>query len=591
MMKKPVIICIDDEQAVLESLKVELKKALGDKYLIETAEGGEDALELFSELLEDEYEVALVLSDYIMPDIKGDELLKRFHQISPRTLKIMLTGQADLEAVSNAIRYAKLYRYLPKPWQAEDLKLTVVEAIHSYLQDKKLEEQNAKLLDMNINLERANRKQASLIESLIETEDRYRSIFENALEGIFQTTPEGSYLSANTALALIYGYDSPDELIENMTNVGTQLYVDGDRYQEFTSLMEKQGKVSGFEFQVYRKDGSIIWVSEDARCVCDVNGALLYYQGFVQDITERKQAEAERERFTNKLYQLNQDLEKALDSELDLSVAASRFVPHQFLSFLGYDSLVDVKLGDSVQYEMSILFADIRNFTTLSETMTPEDNFKFINGYLSRMEPAIIEYGGFIDKYIGDAIMALFGGGADDAVKAGISMLNRLTEYNKTRQRPERPPLKIGIGINTGDLILGTVGGESRMDGTVISDAVNLAARLEDLTKNYGVSLLISHYTFEKLKNPNDYAFRFIDRVKVKGKSQVVTVFEIFDADPPEIGQGKLITKAQFEEAMLFFSQGEIRDAAKLFEECLAKNPQDRVAQIYLERCQGLINN
>jgi PAS domain S-box-containing protein len=586
MMKKPVIICIDDEQAVLESLKVELKKALGDKYLIETAEGGEDALELFSELLEDEYEVALVLSDYIMPDIKGDELLKRFHQMSPRTLKIMLTGQADLEAVSNAIRYAKLYRYLPKPWHTEDLKLTVVEAIHSYLQDKKLEEQNAKLLEMNINLEKANRKQASLIESLLETEERYRSIFENALEGIFQTTPEGSYLSANTALAQIYGYDSPDELIEIMTNVSTQLYVDGDRYQEFTNLMEKRGQVSGFESQVYRKDGSIIWVSEDARCVCDVNGALLYYQGFVQNITERKQAESERERFTNELYQLNQDLEKALDSELDLSVAASRFVPHQFLSFLGYDSLVDVKLGDSVQYEMSILFADIRDFTALSETMTPEDNFKFINGYLSRMEPAIIEYGGFIDKYIGDAIMALFGGGADDAVKAGISMLNRLTEYNTTRQRPERPPLKIGIGINTGDLILGTVGGESRMDGTVISDAVNLAARLEELTKNYGVSLLISHYTFEKLENPNDYAFRFIDRVKVKGKSQVVTVFEIFDAELPEIREGKSLTKAKFEEAMLFYSQGGVRDAGKLFEECLTKNPQDRVAQIYLERCQ-----
>ncbi len=585
-MKKPVIICIDDEQAVLESLKVELKKALGDKYLIETAEGGEDALELFSELLEDEYEVALVLSDYIMPDIKGDELLKRFHQMSPRTLKIMLTGQADLEAVSNAIRYAKLYRYLPKPWHTEDLKLTVVEAIHSYLQDKKLEEQNAKLLEMNINLEKANRKQASLIESLLETEERYRSIFENALEGIFQTTPEGSYLSANTALAQIYGYDSPDELIEIMTNVSTQLYVDGDRYQEFTNLMEKRGQVSGFESQVYRKDGSIIWVSEDARCVCDVNGALLYYQGFVQNITERKQAESERERFTNELYQLNQDLEKALDSELDLSVAASRFVPHQFLSFLGYDSLVDVKLGDSVQYEMSILFADIRDFTALSETMTPEDNFKFINGYLSRMEPAIIEYGGFIDKYIGDAIMALFGGGADDAVKAGISMLNRLTEYNTTRQRPERPPLKIGIGINTGDLILGTVGGESRMDGTVISDAVNLAARLEELTKNYGVSLLISHYTFEKLENPNDYAFRFIDRVKVKGKSQVVTVFEIFDAELPEIREGKSLTKAKFEEAMLFYSQGGVRDAGKLFEECLTKNPQDRVAQIYLERCQ-----
>ncbi len=162
-MNKPVIICIDDEPTVLESLKIELKKALGDAYIIEATEGGEEALELFKELMEDEYEVALVLSDYIMPDIKGDELLKRIHTISPQTLKIMLTGQADLEAVSNAIKYAKLYRYIAKPWQPEDLKITVLEAVHSYLQDKKLTEQNTKLQQMNQQLEELNLHQAALI--------------------------------------------------------------------------------------------------------------------------------------------------------------------------------------------------------------------------------------------------------------------------------------------------------------------------------------------------------------------------------------------------------------------------------------------
>ena len=110
-MSKPVIICVDDEPTILDSLKIQLKKAIGDEYIIETAEGGEDALELLAELLEEEQEVALVISDYIMPDIKGDELLKRIHAISPKTLKIMLTGQADVEAVGNAINYAKLYRY------------------------------------------------------------------------------------------------------------------------------------------------------------------------------------------------------------------------------------------------------------------------------------------------------------------------------------------------------------------------------------------------------------------------------------------------------------------------------------------------
>lgn len=162
-MKKPVIICIDDEATVLESIKVELKKALGDMCVIETAEGGEEAIELFHELLLEDTEIALVLSDYIMPDIKGDEVLKRIHEMSPNTLTVMLTGQADLEAISRAIKHAKLYRYIAKPWQPEDLKLTVIEAIHSYLQDKKLIEQNFKLQELNQQLETLTREQARII--------------------------------------------------------------------------------------------------------------------------------------------------------------------------------------------------------------------------------------------------------------------------------------------------------------------------------------------------------------------------------------------------------------------------------------------
>src|SRR5919199_2995380 len=158
-MTKQVIICVDDETTVLRSLKTELKEALGKDYLIEIAESGEYALELIEELLEDGYEIPLIISDYIMPDMKGDDLLKRVHLLSPKTLKVMLTGQADLEAVGNAIKYAKLYRYIAKPWQSEDLRLTVTEAIHRYLQDKKLALKTAKLQQSNL-------EQAALIAKL-----------------------------------------------------------------------------------------------------------------------------------------------------------------------------------------------------------------------------------------------------------------------------------------------------------------------------------------------------------------------------------------------------------------------------------------
>jgi adenylate cyclase len=215
--------------------------------------------------------------------------------------------------------------------------------------------------------------------------------------------------------------------------------------------------------------------------------------------------------------------------------------------------------------------------------MNPEENFQFINGYLSRMEPAITNNFGFIDKYMGDAIMALFDGSADDAVKAGIAMLEELKEYNISRTRLDCPPLQIGIGINTGSLMLGTVGGQSRMDSTVISDAVNLASRVENLTKEYGVSMLITHHTFIQL---NDiYDFRLIDRVAVKGKSRMVTVYEVFAADPPELRQKKLETKTIFEQALVLYNSDKCVEAKRWFSACLEINPNDKVAQIYLQRC------
>ncbi|HEY9606557.1 MAG TPA: adenylate/guanylate cyclase domain-containing protein [Allocoleopsis sp.] len=593
-MTKQVIICVDDETTVLRSLRAELQEAIGDDYLIEIAEGGEEALELIEELQEDGYEFPLIISDYLMPKMKGDELLKQVHRLLPKTLKIMLTGQADLEAVSNAIKYGQLYRYIAKPWQPDDLSLTVKEAVNSYAQEKKLAQQNIQLQEMNQSLAhlnvqlqemnqtlaKFNREQTVLIDQLhqkesrlLKAEQKYRQIFENALEGIFQITPDGRFLSANQATAQLYGYDSPEDLMASITDINRQLYVDLHSRIEFLTLMQQYGAVSGFESQVYRKDGSIIWINENARAVFDFNQSLLYYQGFVEDITARKKAESDRLHFTKELFQLNQ--------------AFSRFVPRQFLQCLNKESIADVQLGDQVQQEMSVLFADIRDFTTFAETLPPQDVFKFINAFLSRMEPAIIENQGFIDKYIGDGIMALFSGDADDALKAGIAMLKRLTEYNQYRVKAGYKPIRIGIGINTGTLMLGTVGGEHRMDSTVISDAVNLASRLENLTKEYGeVSLLITHQTLARLHHPAEYSIRFIEQVKVKGKTKAVAVFEAFDGDDPELRQGKLATLKMFESGLWLYHKRAFHEAAKMFEAVLEMNPQDTVAQIYLDRCQ-----
>lgn len=155
-MNKPVILCVDDEKMILISLKEQLKRYFGDECSIETVESGEEALEVLEELSAEQTELPIVIADQIMPGMKGDDLLIHIHQLLPRTLKILLTGQANADAVGNAVNYAQLYRYIAKPWEEADLRLTVSEALRSYFQDKQLEEQNRILQQLNRDLEQFN---------------------------------------------------------------------------------------------------------------------------------------------------------------------------------------------------------------------------------------------------------------------------------------------------------------------------------------------------------------------------------------------------------------------------------------------------
>ena len=287
-MKKPVIVCIDDEPDVLNSLKIELKKAIGDQCIIETAEGGEDALELLADLQADEYEIALVLSDYIMPDIKGDELLRRIHERSPDTLTIMLTGQADLEALSNAIKYAKLYRYIPKPWQNEDLKLTVVEAIHSYLQDQKLTDEILKRQKVNEDLKVAN-------EALSASESRLNQFLEALPVGVSVYNPDGSIAYFNQAARDLLGADTIPESTAEQLAATYQLYVANtdelyppDNLPILRALKGEFVKVDDVEI---RQDGKIIAIEINTTPIFDASGNIVYAIAAFQDISDRKQAE------------------------------------------------------------------------------------------------------------------------------------------------------------------------------------------------------------------------------------------------------------------------------------------------------------
>jgi class 3 adenylate cyclase len=271
-----------------------------------------------------------------------------------------------------------------------------------------------------------------------------------------------------------------------------------------------------------------------------------------------------------------------------LLVAYGRFVPQDFLRFLDKASVLDVKLGDQVQKEMTILFSDIRSFTALSESMTPAENFNFLNSFLSRVGPEIRSHNGFIDKYIGDAIMALFPASADDAVDAALAMLFKLKEYNGHRRSSGYSPISIGVGIHTGNLMLGTLGEHERMDGSVIADAVNLCSRLQGLTRLYGGSILVTGHTLGLLKPGSDHCTRFLDRVRVKGRKDTVMIHEIYDADPPAVREKKRAITPAFLAALQAYYGRDIAAAEKQFRELKRRSPNDKILDIYIVRCARL---
>ncbi len=405
-----------------------------------------------------------------------------------------------------------------------------------------------------------------------ESEQRFRAIFDSAVDGIVMIDRNGQIQMANPALARIFGYDLSELLGKSITTLMPSPYKDehSQYINRYLHTQERHIVGIGRELVGLRKNGEIfpIYLAVNELRLQDTP----MFTGIISDITELKRTQ-------QALEQSKQELETQ-------NRAYSRFVPREFLGFLGKESIVDVELGDQVQKEMSIMFSDIREFTRLSEAMTPRENFLFINDYLSKMEPVILERGGFIDKYIGDAIMALFPLSPDHAVQAAIEMLKTLHSYNEELAEAGKTTIEIGIGIHTGSMMLGTIGGQNRMDGTVISDAVNLASRMEGLTKMYGATLLITEHTFNRLEEINKYTIRVIDRVRVKGKQEPVIVFEVLDGYQPEILAAKVATLELFMFGVQAYQRRQFEEAEQAFLECLSINPSDRASQIYLRRSQ-----
>ena len=287
--------------------------------------------------------------------------------------------------------------------------------------------------------------------------------------------------------------------------------------------------------------------------------------------------------------------EQRADEALRLRHTFQKFVPKQFVDHFAKHGASVLELGHAVEDDVAILFCDIRGFTGLSENMSPQELMRFLNSYFLRMNDPIHLNGGFIDKFIGDAIMALFDhpDGCDedkvrDALCAALDLRQALTIYNQHRQNSGYPSIEIGIGIHFGPVVLGTVGSDDRMDTTVIGDSVNIAYRLEALAPIYHCDIVVSAQALQQAAQPERFSARLLDWVKVKGRDNAIEIHEVIAHLPQESQQLKLSNMALIKQGLTYRFKQNWAQAINCFEQAAKLAPDDYLPRLHIQQCQKL---
>lgn len=286
-------------------------------------------------------------------------------------------------------------------------------------------------------------------------------------------------------------------------------------------------------------------------------------------------------------FQLEARLRAADEQRQSLLDMQSRFVPNELLRILELDDIRRVRSGRRVEREMTVLISDIRGYTTLLEDMDIAEANNLATGFFRAVELPIIACNGVIQDLRGDEILAVFESEPDNALRAGLGMLRSLQEHNRERQAHGSHEFRVGIGINTGVVGLGLVGGVNRMVLSVIGDAVNLAARIEGTTKRYDSAMLISDATYARLARPDLFHIRRMERVMVVNRRRPVTVYEVYDEDPAPLREAKRAAQPAFDEAFALFDTGDVEQARRAFERCRDLLPGDPVATLHLAHCEA----
>ena len=403
------ILIIDDEPDLIQVLNIYLRQ-VGFKII--SANSGQAALDL----LQDIEPPALIFLDVLMPDLDGFEtcrLLKNDPTLQTIPI-IFMTAVADSKSKTKAFELGAV-DYITKPFDMDEVLARAKNQIQLHQLQLELETERESLRQ-----EGARRRW--ILEALQESRAHYRFLAENSTDMIGRQDMDGVYRYVSPACRNLLGYE-----IEEMISYPVLDFVHPDDQQRVKQVMlkeEKNGAIPNIIYRARRKDGNFIWIETTTKIVA--NPHTNHTEEIItvsRDVTDRKRVEEALERTRDELEIRVQERTAELAR---MNLAYSRFVPHEIIRFLDKESIIDIQLGDQVQHEMTVLFSDIRAFTTLSEQMTPQENFNFLNAYLSQVSPIIRKHQGFIDKYVGDEIMALFPENAEDALKAAIAMQNEL---------------------------------------------------------------------------------------------------------------------------------------------------------------------
>lgn len=269
----------------------------------------------------------------------------------------------------------------------------------------------------------------------------------------------------------------------------------------------------------------------------------------------------------------------------DLNQAYYRFVPRQFLQYLGKETVLDLRLGDQTEQEKTIFVLKMRSFFSFSKHLTSEENFKFINSFLSRFGSIIQRNDGFINKYMGAGALSFFSEDSKKALESAIQVRKELADYNIKRGKKNYAPVDIGIGIHKGSVMLGVIGEKDRLEGAAISDHVNLTEMLEELSSSLEVSILVTQSVIDDISDSKDYRYRDLGMVNVTNRNEPIRLYDVYQGDSKEVHKLKEDTKMMFENGVMLYQDGRFFDARTNFIEVIKKNPYDKTAKLYFYLC------